>query len=323
MNQTIFAEPTPEFSPTKTKKAVPRKDDILWKSLLEDLFEDFLCFLMPDAAQQFDFSKGFVFLNQELDQLFPPENEEYSPKVVDKLVKVYRADGSEEWILVHIEVQGQHKKEFAQRMFTYFYRVYDKYRKPIVAYAVLTEQVFKARDNFFHLFCNGTELKYSYNILKIAQQKDEELLANPNPFAIVVLIAKAALLGKKAKKDDHEVFLLKTKLELARQLLTRTMPKSKIRALMNFLRYYIRFSLPENNTIFDKELANITKRTTTMGIEEFLLDRAKKEGIKEGRHAVIENLIVKLGLSNEQAADVADVSINFVQKIREQLEAKK
>jgi hypothetical protein len=60
-----------------------------------------------------------------------------------------------------------------------------------------------------------------------------------------------------------------------------------------------------------------------MGIEEFLLDRAKKEGIKEGRHAVIENLIVKLGLSNEQAADVADVSINFVQKIREQLEAKK
>ena len=27
-----------------------RKDDILWKGILEDVFEDFLRFLSPDAA---------------------------------------------------------------------------------------------------------------------------------------------------------------------------------------------------------------------------------------------------------------------------------
>ena len=36
-------------------------------------------------------------------------------KVVDKLVKAYLKDGSEQWILVHIEVQGDEDKDFSQR----------------------------------------------------------------------------------------------------------------------------------------------------------------------------------------------------------------
>ncbi|SEO86071.1 hypothetical protein SAMN05428947_104373 [Mucilaginibacter sp. OK283] len=28
-----------------------RKDDILWKGILEDVFDDFLCFLNPDASK--------------------------------------------------------------------------------------------------------------------------------------------------------------------------------------------------------------------------------------------------------------------------------
>jgi hypothetical protein len=39
-------------------------------------------------------------------------------------------------------------------------------------------------------------------------------------------------------------------------------------------------------------------------------------------HAVVENLITKLGLSDEQAADVAEVSIAFVAKAREELKNK-
>ena len=65
----------------------------------------------------------------------------------------------------------------------------------------------------------------------------------------------------------------------------------------------------------------------------------KKIGIKEGIQAgieqgiqkgktqksveVVENLIVKLALSDEQAADVAKVSLSFVKKVREELSAGK
>lgn len=76
-----------------------KKDDLLWKGILEDLFDDFLRFMHPDADSIFDFSRGIEFLDKELDQLFPPEENEYSLKLVDKLAKVYKKDGEEEWVL--------------------------------------------------------------------------------------------------------------------------------------------------------------------------------------------------------------------------------
>src|ERR1700748_3746720 len=50
-----------------------------------------------------------------------------------------------------------------------------------------------------------------------------------------------------------------------------------------------------------------------------VLDYAKKEGREEKSRAVVENLIVKLGLSDEQAADVAVASAAYAAKIRAEL----
>ncbi|TAM96844.1 MAG: hypothetical protein EPN39_12730 [Chitinophagaceae bacterium] len=52
-----------------------KRDDTLWKGILENLFDDFLRFFFPDADDLFDMKKGFEFLDKELEQLFPaPEN---------------------------------------------------------------------------------------------------------------------------------------------------------------------------------------------------------------------------------------------------------
>ena len=71
-----------------------KRDDSLWKAILEDVFDDFLTFFYPDASDLFDFGKGFEFLDKELDDLFPREESE-SVKYVDKLVKVALTDGLE------------------------------------------------------------------------------------------------------------------------------------------------------------------------------------------------------------------------------------
>lgn len=176
-------------------------------------------------------------------------------------------------------MQSKYNEDFGHRMFTYFYRIFDKYQKPISAYAILTEVTGKSRPNNFKLSYLGTNLNYTFNVYKIADQKDEDLLASNNPFGLVVLIAKTAIVGKKVKRTERDAFLLALKLKLAKELLTREMPKKKIRVLMNFLRYYVRFLDPENNSIFEQELEKITERSAvTMGIEELLLDRAKNEG---------------------------------------------
>ncbi|MCB0634397.1 MAG: hypothetical protein KDD15_31910, partial [Lewinella sp.] len=76
--------------------------DTLWKGIIEDLVEEFIQFFFPDYIHQIDFSKGFVFLDKELDQL-----SSYSAsrlRHADKLFKAWLKEGSEQWFLVHVEV---------------------------------------------------------------------------------------------------------------------------------------------------------------------------------------------------------------------------
>jgi predicted transposase/invertase (TIGR01784 family) len=304
-----------------------RKDDMLWKGILEDVFDDFIRFLNPDAETILDLDRGFEFLDKELQQVFPPENDEFSSKVIDKLVKVFTKSGDEKWILVHVEVQGQYRRDFASRMFRYFYRLIDKYERPITAYAIFTEAGDNLRPNSFELDFMGTSLKYIFNTYQIASQSDEELLANDNPFALVVLTAKAALSGKGIKNSrQRDELLLGLKLKLAKQLLNRSITKEKIRVLMNFLKYYIRFENTDINTKFEQEVENLTGAGTTMGIEELLLDRAAKQGLEKGikkgikkgekeKALAIARALKKEGLTVVFIAKTTGLSVEEIEKI--------
>ena len=64
---------------------------------------------------------------------------ELGKRLIDKLVQVATHDGGEHWVYVHIEVQGGQEGDFAERLFTYNYRLYDKYRRPIASLAVLAD----------------------------------------------------------------------------------------------------------------------------------------------------------------------------------------
>jgi predicted transposase/invertase (TIGR01784 family) len=91
--------------------------------------------------------------------------------------------------------------------------------------------------------------------------------------------------------------------------------------------------------IFEKlfniaEYSNLTKEEKGMydnslkykwdnkNVLDYAVKEARLEGIYKTRYAIIENLILKLGLADEQAADVAEVSIDFVRKVREALNKK-
>jgi predicted transposase YdaD len=231
------------------------------------------------------------------------------------LVKVFTRDGKEEWVLVHVEVQGQYQLDFARRMFTYFYRILDKYQKPITAYAIFTEAIHKERPNSFQIEFRGTSLLYTFNTYKISRQDEGELRASNNPFAMVILTAKTALAGKDIiDEKERDALLLKLKLELARQLLAKQIAKEKIRVLMNFLRYYVRFENSDINAKFEQEVEILTERSTTMGIEELLLDRANKEGKKEEAIAIALEM-KKDGVAIEQIAKFTKLSVQEIEKL--------
>jgi hypothetical protein len=87
-----------------------KKDDILLKSAFEKAFPDLLRFYFENADAIFDMEKGFEFLDKELIELFPELERQGGTRFVDMLVKTFLKDGTEEWILIHLEIQrGQHK----------------------------------------------------------------------------------------------------------------------------------------------------------------------------------------------------------------------
>ena len=296
-----------------------KQDDMLWKGIIEDMPAHFLRFFFPDADNLLDFDRGFEFLDKELEQLFPADENEY-PLFVDKLLKVYSKTGVEEWILIHIEVQGYYEKEFSKRMFSYFYRLLDKYNMPVTALAIFTEANKQFKPDTFNYHFMGTSATFKYNIYKILDQEESDLYSNSNPFAIVVL---TVLLAIKNKKMD-DIALLGLKLDLFRNLYQRKMEKKSMQALATFLKMYVHFKKSETNTTFAKAIQLITENKITMGIEELVLSRAEKKGIEKGiekgKAEVIEQLITKMGLSDEQVADIAGVDIAFVTEIRRRIQ---
>ncbi|MEH6307842.1 hypothetical protein RYH73_19465 [Olivibacter sp. CPCC 100613] len=51
--------------------------------------------------------------------------------------------------------------------------------------------------------------------------------------------------------------------------------------------------------------------------------RGEEKGEIKKSYEIVENLLIKLGLSNEKAAEIAEVSVDFVQKVRADLAKKK
>ena len=160
--------------------------DSHWKEIISEFFEDFTAFFLPEMHKKIDFAKPIEFLEQELLDIFKTKYK--GKRINDKLVKVYLKDGSEKWLLEHIEVQGAFEKGFAERMFLYYSLIYTKYEiKEITAIAIFTHSKIPKVYNHFTHTVFGTTISYKFNAYKIIEQSEEELLQDENPFALVVL----------------------------------------------------------------------------------------------------------------------------------------
>ena len=242
------------MSPQKQMKI----KDSLWKGIVEDLFEDFISFFMPDLYPKVQFDKGVEFLDKELESLFP-ESEE-SKGYVDKLVKVYFKDGKETWIFIHVEIQGYKDKYFSKRMFKYFYRVYDKYQKEIIAIAIFTDSIKSFKPDSFQYSFFKTELVYKYRTYKLLDQDEASLEKMSNPFALVVL---AGLYSIKSKEEVEKKY--KFKIKLIKLLLKTGYSREKVRHIFIFVDGLL--LLPaEVEMHFKEEIQNLSGGKTQMGL---------------------------------------------------------
>src|SRR5689334_7503024 len=120
-------------------------------------------------------------------------------------------------------------------MFRYFYLVFDKYKIPVEAIAIFTGRDGRKMLDIYNYNCVESWLLYRYKTICILDYSDAELSESDNPFALVILIAKQALL-KGMSLDKN---LLAGNLYVFRKLYERrTLDRGKMRAILNFLDNY-------------------------------------------------------------------------------------
>jgi hypothetical protein len=288
-----------------------RKSDILWKTIIEEVFADLLRFIYPDADQKYDMDRGFEFLDKELAELHMEPDQEKDSRFADKLVKVYRRDGFEQWLLLHIEVQGDtsDRDAFAERMFTYFYRIRDHYPgKKVAAVAIFTGEDGERMPGQFTYEYEDTQLIYRYRTVAIKSFADEELESSPNPFAQVIIAARLRLLEETVPEDQ----LLYFKVLAAKKLFKKGFEARKVRAILNFLRNYVLFEKPETIRNFDNSIEQSYKYYD-MNTDELIKIIEREE--------LARNLLEDrtLNLSVEKIAALTSVPVKDVKEIKEEL----
>ena len=105
------------------------RQDLIQEVVASAYFEPFLALFFPTPMPRSTGAAAAIPSNRELRQIV--REGELGRRRVDHLVKVWLTSGQEQWVLVHVEVQTAEDPDFARRMYTYNYRLFDRYNREV------------------------------------------------------------------------------------------------------------------------------------------------------------------------------------------------
>ncbi len=204
--------------------------DSPWKEALDQYFELFMAFFYPLAHADIAWDCGYEMLDKELQKIVPQA--ELGRRLVDKLVKVWLKSGEENWILIHVEVQTWRESEFPKRMYVYNYRLFDCYDREVISLAILADDDPDWRPSHYGNGRWGCRGGIEFPIAKLLDYAPDwqELEANPNPFAVVVL-AHLKTLETRENPADRQAW----KTRLIKGLYNRGMSREDVRQFFRFI----------------------------------------------------------------------------------------
>lgn len=205
-------------------------NDSPWKEILEAYFPQAMQFFFPQTAALINWERPHEFLDKEFQQI--ARNAEQGRRYADKLVKVWQIQGEEIWLLIHVEIQAKPEDNFAERMFSYNLRIFDRFAKPAISLAILCDTDLTWRPNQYSYHYPDTSLHFKFGTIKLLdyQNRWTELENSENPFATVVM---AHLKTQQTSKKPGE---RKTwKFSLIRRLYELGFPEKDIRNLYRFV----------------------------------------------------------------------------------------
>ncbi len=280
-----------------------------WKTIIETYFEDFMGFFFNDIAEAINWEQPHTFLDKELEKVI--RDADSGNRYVDKLAKVQLKTGQKAVLYIHIEVQSQYDANFSQRMFIYHYRLFDRYQLPVVSLAVLGDDDPKWKPNQYQYENFGCKLCFDFPNIKLLNYKQEDLLQNKNPFAIITRTHLSALETRQKPQQR-----LKVKLTLTKALYQAGYNKQDILNLFHFIDWML--NLPKTTEQqFMLELDRYEeqqKMRYVTSIERNGIEKGLEQGIEQGLE---QGLKKEINTSQKYIFDV--LTLRF-QQVPEEIE---
>ena len=281
-----------------TGSDLPEHDeyDSPWKEAVDNYFPEFMAFYFPDADSQIDWTEEPIFLDQELRAVV--RDAELGKRFVDKLVQIKLLTGENKWIYVHIEVQGAPQAEFAERMFVYNYRLYDKYRQPIASLAVLADEQKNWKPTAFGYELLGCKHILEFPVAKLTDYHDqlETLKTSDNSFAIVTA---THILTQQTRQDPHKRY--EVKFALIKSLYQRNWDKQRVINLFAVIDWMMRLPKElekdlwsEIETLEEQDKVRYVTSVERLGMEKGMtqgMELGKELGIQTAEQNTLQRLI--------------------------------
>ena len=284
--------------------------DRLFKELLETFFDEFITLFFPELRREIDLT-GLRFLQQEIFTDVTAGDKHR----VDLLAEV-RLKGEEGLILVHIENQAQFQPDFAERMFIYFARLYQKFRCKILPIAVFSyDTPHDETDNFRIEFPFLKVLRFRFYTLELKKRPWREYIQSDNPVA-------AALLSKMGYRAEERV---QVKLEFMRMLTRLRLDPARMTLLAGFFETYLKLNADEEQA-FENELRKLNAEEVQKMMEittswhEKGRAEGEAEGIIKGKLEIARNMLLE-GLATSLVVKITGLPEAEIAKLQQELEA--
>ncbi|MDR0794384.1 MAG: hypothetical protein LBE82_13835 [Chitinophagaceae bacterium] len=235
------------------------------------------------------------------------------------LLKKITDDKGEEFIL-HIEFQSNNEYKMANRMLLYLSMLLMKYELPVKQYVIFIGEEESKMPNRLQ-----TEmLDFRYHLISISTIDYRIFLRSKNPDEKIF-----ALLGDFGKEKPATVVtkIVNEIIDSTQGNLDKQRRRNQIRMLINLRKFVTQVNITDmlKDITFKKEndifyIDGQNKGFIAGQNKGFIA--GQQEGAINKSHEVVRNLIIKMGLSDKQVADIGGVSIEFVKKVRRELKQK-
>ncbi len=173
-------------------------------------------------------------------------------------------------------------------MFIYYYRIRDRYQKPVISLAVLTDTQPSFRPSHYNDEIAGCSIRFEFATVKLLdwQDKTDQLLQHDNPFGLLIA---AQLTAKLIKDGKNRVDNLIGYYRLAAQ---KKLPRELVMQLVIFLEWIV--ALPEDLTPYYNEQLEHLEEDNKMTYISIIERQGIEQGIGQGRISTLQNTLQKL-----------------------------